>query len=214
MIVSLQFGLACRNQEAYGLRWGNLGPDFIDIIEVLSWGEIDEGKTAGSTPRRSTIPSLLVEDLATWKVTLSRFGYRTEDNDFIIAGNLTGEHRGKRDLCTGSCHFTQGQAKHWGRNYLRVAVNGVAKSVPGMSGIEGATPYALRRGGMATRLHSEDPQVVAEECGTSLQMLDRYYSFAMDEFRRQARRPVDVVWREARHKVAQGKTAATKLRAA
>jgi hypothetical protein len=83
-----------------------------------------------------------------------------------------------------------------------------------MSGIEGATPYALRRGGITTRLHSEDPQVVAEECGTSLQMLDRYYSFAMDEFRRQARRPVDVVWREAQHKVAEASSGKARSRAA
>jgi integrase len=130
MIVSLQFGLACRNQEAYGLRWGNLGSDFIDIIEVLSWGEIDEGKTAGSTPRRSNIPSLLVEDLATWKATLSRVGYRTEDNDFIIAGNLAGEQYGKRDPRTGGCHFTKNQATGWGSKYLRVAVNEVAKTAP------------------------------------------------------------------------------------
>jgi nickel/cobalt transporter (NiCoT) family protein len=38
---------------------------------------------------------------------------------------------------------------------------------PAFARILGATPYALRRGGIWLRLRSEDPQTVASECGTS-----------------------------------------------
>jgi hypothetical protein len=59
-------------------------------------------------------------------------------------------------------------------------------------------PYGLRRGGISLRLRAEDPQVVADQCGTSLQMLDRHYAFPIDDLRRQGPRPADTEWREAR----------------
>jgi hypothetical protein len=59
-------------------------------------------------------------------------------------------------------------------------------------------PYGLRRGGISLRLRAEYPQVVADQCGTSLQMLDRHYAFAIDDLRRQGPRPADTEWREAR----------------
>ena len=40
--------------------------------------------------------------------------------------------------------------------------------------------------------------MVADQCGTSLQMLDRHYAFAIDDLRRQGPRPADTEWREAR----------------
>ena len=48
------------------------------------------------------------------------------------------------------------------------------------------------------RLRAEDPQTVADECGTSLQMLDAHYAFAIDDLRRFGPRPFDVEWRAAR----------------
>ncbi len=201
ILVSLQFGLGARNQEVYGLRWGNVGADTIDIVEVVSWGVIDEGKTSNSTPRRATMPSLLRDDLDAWKAALRAHGYPTRPEDFIIPGDLAGEGYGVRDARTDACHVSAQQAKRWGTTYFGPAVEGVAGSVPELAGILGATPYSLRRGGITVRLHAEDSQVVAAECGTSLQMLDRHYSFAMDEFRRRRMRPLDEVWREARDKV-------------
>ena len=69
---------------------------------------------------------------------------------------------------------------------------------PGLADIRGATPHALRRGGISLRLRTEDPQTVARECGTSLQMLNSHYAFAIEDLRHQDPRPVDVEWREAR----------------
>jgi hypothetical protein len=69
---------------------------------------------------------------------------------------------------------------------------------PEFARILGATPYALRRGGISLRLRTEDPQVVASECGTSLKMLSDHYSFPIEDLRQQEPRPVDVEWRAAR----------------
>jgi hypothetical protein len=45
------------------------------VLEVLSQGRLDEwGKTEHSTQRRTTIPSLLQEDLAQWRSTLQAIG--------------------------------------------------------------------------------------------------------------------------------------------
>jgi hypothetical protein len=61
-----------------------------------------------------------------------------------------------------------------------------------------AVTYALRRGGISLRLRTEDPQTVARECGTSLQMLSRHYAFAIEDLRHQEPRPADVEWQAAR----------------
>jgi integrase len=202
--VSLQFGLGARNQEIFGLRWGNMGKEMMDLLEVISWGRLDEGKTYNSTPRQTTMPSLLIEDLKVWKSLLRSAGHSTRDEDFIISGDLAGSRYGVRDPRTGGCHFTRNQAGKWGPKYFTPMAKGVAKDVKGMAGILAATEYSLRRGGISTRLRSEDPQTIAAECGTSLQMLDQHYSFALKEYLRQPARPIDVVWREARRKVSSG----------
>lgn len=77
----------------------------------------------------------------------------------------------------------------------------VAETVEGMANIAGAKPYSLRRGGMTARVRSEDAQMVVGECGTSLDMLNRHYSFALAEYRRKGPQPFDEIWREAREKV-------------
>jgi hypothetical protein len=64
--------------------------------------------------------------------------------------------------------------------------------------VVGATPYALRRGFISLRLRTEDPQIVASECGTSLKMLSDHYSFPIEELRHHAPRPADVEWGAAR----------------
>jgi hypothetical protein len=199
--VSLQFGLASRNQEVFGLRWLNMGEELMKILEVISWGHLDEGKTYNSTPRETTMPSLLIEDLKAWKKLLEAAGHPTRPEDFIIAGDLAGRQYGQRDPHTGGCHYTRNQAGKWGPKFFTPMAKGVALEVKGMAGILDATEYSLRRGGITARLRSEDPQTIAAECGTSFQMLDRHYSFALAEYRRQPARPLDAVWREARSKV-------------
>jgi hypothetical protein len=69
---------------------------------------------------------------------------------------------------------------------------------PEFARILGATPYALRRGGISLRLRIEDPQTVASECGTSLKMLSDHYSFPIEDLRQQEPRPADIEWRAAR----------------
>jgi hypothetical protein len=196
-VVSLQYGLALRNQEVWGMRWMSIGPAFAEVLEVLSWGQLNEwGKTEHSTGRRCAEPSTLLCDLEDWRAVLRRWGHPARDFDFIFPGDLGGARHGVRDR-RGACHFSGSQARKWGPKFFRPAVSAVAEK-PEFQGILGATPYALRRGGISLRLRAEDAQTVAKECGTSLQMLDAHYAFAIDDLRRFGPRSVDVEWRAAR----------------
>jgi integrase len=197
-IVSLQYGLATRNQEVWGLRWSSLNAEFAWVSEVLSYGQLEQwGKTARSTQRRTTMPSILREDLEHWRTILRESGHPAHDTDFIIPGNLTGARHGIREAETGACHLSRAQAKIWGRECFTPAVRAVAER-PEFTRILGATPYALRRGGISLRLRTEDPQTVASECGTSLKMLSDHYSFPIEDLREHEPRPADVEWRAAR----------------
>lgn len=199
-LVSIQFGLGLRNQEVYGLRWSSLGAECARVIEVLSWNQLDEwAKTEHATGRAAKVPSLLREDLAWWQARLRDAGYPTRGVDFIIPGDLANEEFGIRDRQTGACHMSSNQAKKWGPRYLALAVSAVADSRDGYVNLRGATPYALRRGGISLRLRSEDAQSVAEQCGTSLEMLSQHYSYEIDDFgSNRDSRSVDEQWRKAR----------------
>ncbi len=198
MAVSLQYGLGSRNQEVWGMRWMSIGHDFAEVVEVLSSGALDEwGKTQHSTQRRTALPSILLEDLRDWREALRRWGHPARDVDFILPGDLAGARWGVRDAPTGACHFSGNQAQKWGPKFFNPAVQKVAER-PQFANILGATPYALRRGGISLRLRAEDAQTVAKECGTSLQMLDAHYAFAIDDLRRFGPRPAEVEWRGAR----------------
>lgn len=198
MVVSLQYGLAARNQEVWGLRWMSLADEYAWVLEVLSCGQLDEwGKTEHSTQRRTLMPSLLREDLAEWRAALRRAGHPAGELDFIIPGDLAGAQHGVRDARTGACHVSESQARAWGARFFTPAVTKAARC-PELFPILGATPYALRRGGISLRLRAEDPQTVASECGTSLKMLSDHYAFAIEDLRRHGPRPVDVEWSAAR----------------
>ncbi|HEV7938539.1 MAG TPA: hypothetical protein VGP18_11015 [Solirubrobacteraceae bacterium] len=171
------------------------------MTEVLSNGQLQQwGKTEHSTQRRTGIPSILQEDLEQWRAILTQSGHPARDIDFIIPGELTHARHGVREAETGACHLSKSQAKTWGRECFTPAVRAVAQR-PEFARILGATPYALRRGGISLRLRTEDPQVVASECGTSLKMLSDHYSFPIEDLRQQEPRPVDVEWRAARASV-------------
>lgn len=201
MIVSLQYGLAARNEEVYGLRWENVEGNLMHFVEVIACGRLDEGKTEGSTPRTCLMPACLVEDLARWRSLLEKAGRDVRPCDFIIAGDLASSRHGLRESEGDGCHFTECQAQKWGQKYFRPAVKTVAATVEGMANISRAVPYSLRRGGMTARVRSEDAQMVVGECGTSLDMLNRHYSFALAEYRGKGPQPFDEIWREAREKV-------------
>jgi integrase len=198
MIVSLQYGLCARNQEVWGLRWSSLKGDFAWVLEVLSNGRLDEwGKTEHSTQRRTTIPSLLQEDLAEWRSALQAIGHPARELDFIIPGDLAGPTHGERDPRTGACHFSENQASGWGQRFFTPAVEKAALQSE-LFAILGATPYSLRRGGISLRLRTEDPQTVASECGTSLRTLSKHYAYVIEDLHRNGPRPADTEWRAAR----------------
>jgi hypothetical protein len=127
---------------------------------------------------------------------LLAWGYPTRPEDFIIPGNLH-PRWGVLDPKTGAYHFSLNMTRLWRVRAFRPAVEAAAKE-EGLTAIAGATPYAIRRGAISVRLRAEDPQTVADECGTSLQMLDAHYAFAIDDLRRFGPRPFDVEWRAAR----------------
>jgi len=215
MIVSLQYGLGARNQEVWALRWSSLDGEFAWVLEVLSSGQLNAwGKTKHSTQRRAAMPGILQEDLSQWRVALQDADYPTRTCDFIIPGNLAGTQHGIREHPIGACHLSDNQARSWGARLFTPAVKKAAQR-PGLVAILGATPYALRRGGISLRLRAEDPQTVASECGTSLQMLSTHYAYAIEDLRRMGPRSADVEWRAARatqansglHEQAQGDTA-------
>lgn len=196
--VSLQYGLAARNQEVWGLRWASVTETFADIVEVVSWGELNEsGKTAHSTERRCALPGVLWADLTRWRTQLQDWGHPAREVDFIIPGDLGGEHLGVKDPRTGARHLSLNQCKKWGQKFFKPAVNEAAEDGE-FANILGATPYSMRRGGISVRLRAEDAQTVASECGTSLHMLDKHYAFAIDDLRRFGPRPFDEEWRAAR----------------
>jgi integrase len=196
--VSLQYGLAARPQEVWGIRWTSITETFADIVEVISWGELDQyGKTEHSTDRRTAVPGILWEDLTHWRAALRAWGHPARDVDFIIPGDLGGKRWGVEDPDTGAVHLSLSQCKSWGGKFFKPAVAKVAEQ-PQLADVAGATPYAMRRGSISVRLRAEDAQTVASECGTSLQMLDRHYAFAIDDLRRFGPRPFDVEWRAAR----------------
>jgi hypothetical protein len=197
-IVSMQYGLGARNQEVWGMRWMSLDEDFAWVIEVISHGQLDEwGKTDHSAQRRTATPGILREDLSEWRETLRQWGHPARDIDFIIPGDLAGTQHGVRDPQTGACHATQNQTGSWGTRFFSPAVTKAAEH-PELFNILGATPYALRRGGISLRLRAEDPQTVASECGTSPQTLSDHYAYAIEDLRQHGPRPADVEWRAAR----------------
>ncbi len=197
-VVSTQYGLAARNQEVWGVRWERLEEEYAEIMQVISWGELDDyGKTNKTTERRATMPPLLWADLQRWRAALRAWGHPARDVDFVFPGDLGGGRWGVLDEATGAVHLSKNQCQKWCGKFFVPAVRKVAEREE-FRAIRGATPYSLRRGGISARVRSEDAQIVARECGTSLEMLDRHYAFAMDDLRRYGPRPFNEMWSAAR----------------
>lgn len=178
-VVAVQYGLAMRNQEVWALSLGDLAGRRAVVREVLSYGQLDDGKTEGATgrSRRPPIDSLLAEDVAAFRSALAAHGYPTGADDFLFRGDLNGDYGAPAGHMTGS------QAHTWPGKYFARAVRRVAEEWPDEhAAIIGATPYSLRRGMISLRIRAgEDRQAIAKHCGTSVQMLERNYSFAIED---------------------------------
>jgi hypothetical protein len=63
--------------------------------------------------------------------------------------------------------------------------------LPSLHGdIIGAAPYSLRRGMISLRIRAgEDRQTIAKQCGTSVEMLERSYSFAIEDLKDEGPKP-------------------------
>jgi hypothetical protein len=148
------------------------------VREVLSYGALDAGKTERATgpSRRPPLDALLADDLTAWKAALAAHGYPTATDDFLLRGDLGGH--GAPDG-----HMPGSQAHKWPVKYFAPAVRKVAEEWPDEYGdIVGATPYSLRRGMISLRIRAgEDRQAIAKQCGTSVEMLERSYSFAIED---------------------------------
>jgi integrase len=184
--VSVQYGLAMRNQEIWALTLGDVASRRATVREVLSYGALDVGKTEGATgrTRRPPIDALLADDIAFWAAALAAHGYPAGADDFLLRGDLGGH--GAPDG-----HMTGSQAHQWPRKYFAPAVRKVAERWPEDHGeIIGATPYSLRRGMISLRIRAgEDRQAIAKQCGTSVDMLERNYSFAIEDLEDEGPKP-------------------------
>jgi hypothetical protein len=200
MIVSLQFGLALRNQEVYGTRWTFLeSSKRARVTEVLGLNELDDrAKTEGATDRRIWVPSLVYEDLTVWREMLVADGYQARDVDFVIPGDLTGPHSGIHERDTGACHMSSNQAQQWRARCMKPILEEVAKAHPAFANVVDATPYSLRRGGISARLRGENAQSVADQCGTSLEMLSQHYSYEIEDLEQTGPQSLDQQLRTAR----------------
>ncbi len=87
--------------------------------------------------------------------------------------------------------MTGTQAHNWPGRYFTPAVRKVAEEWPDEhSEIVGATPYSLRRGIISLRIRAgEDRQAIAKQCGTSVDMLERNYSFAIEDLEDEGPKP-------------------------
>jgi hypothetical protein len=87
--------------------------------------------------------------------------------------------------------MTGSQAHKWPVKYFAPAVRRVTEEWPDEhSDITGATPYSLRRGMISLRIGAgEDRQAIAKQSGTSVEMLERSYSFAIEDLEDEGPKP-------------------------
>jgi hypothetical protein len=83
------------------------------------------------------------------------------------------------------------QAHKWPSRYFVPAVRKVAERWPKQHGdILGATPYSPRRGMISLRIREgEERQAIAKQCGTSVEMLERNYSFVIEDVEDEGPKP-------------------------
>jgi integrase len=186
--VSVQYGLGMRNEEIWALTQADVAGRRATVREVLSYGALDTGKTERATgpARRPPIDALLADDLAAWTAALAAHGYPTAADDFVLRGDLGGH--GAPDG-----HMSGNQAHKWPGKYFAPAARKVAEEWGHEhADILGATAYSLRRGMISLRIRAgEDRQAIAKQCGTSVAMLERSYSFAIEDLEDEGPRPAE-----------------------
>jgi hypothetical protein len=103
--------------------------------------------------------------------------------------------------------MTENQAHKWPVKYFAPAVRRVAEEWPEEhSEIIRATPYSLRRGVISLRIRAgEDRQAIAKQCGTSVEILERSYSFAIEDLEDEGPKPAEEERRRARQLALAGK---------
>jgi hypothetical protein len=138
------------------------------------------------------------QDLTVWRAMLVAAGYQARDVDFVIPGDLTGPHSGIRERDTGACHMSSNQAQQWRARCMKPILEEVARTHPAFANVVDATPYSLRRGGISARLRGENAQSVADQCGTSLEMLSQHYSYEIEDLEQTGLQPLDQQLRAAR----------------
>ena len=158
-----QYLTGCRNQDRYGLRWGDVADGTIEFVEVVSSGRLNSGKVRASDRTVPTNPRLELS-LSDWRVFLKGEGIPVEWDDFIFPGSAPEGHQ------------SEAQIKRWGNKRFKPACRRVAAREPRLARLGDATPYSLRRGHISMRLRGgEDEALVARQCGTSIQMLRNHY---------------------------------------
>jgi hypothetical protein len=103
--------------------------------------------------------------------------------------------------------MTGNQAHKWPGKYFAPAVRRVAEEWPDEHrDIVGATPYSLRRGLISLRIRAGgDRRAIAKQCGTSVEMLVRSYSFAVEDLEDEGPKPAEEERLRARQLALAGK---------
>lgn len=198
-VVSTQYGLAARNREVWGLRWERLDEEFAEILQVISRGELDEyGKTNKNHPTTSDDAAAFVGRPTALALSATRLGAPRTRRRLRIPRRPRRQALGRAGEGERRHTPEQESMRKWSSKFFAPAAKKVAEREE-LRTIRGATPYSLRRGGISVRLRAEHAQIVAEECGTSLEMLDRHYAFAMHDLRRHGPAPFNEVWSAARN---------------
>ena len=104
--------------------------------------------------------------------------------------------------------MTGNQAHKWPSKFFTPAVRKVAERWPKEHGdILGSTPYSLRRGMISLRIRAgEDRQTIAKQCGTSVDMLERNYSFVIEDLEDEGPKPAEEERLHARQLALAGST--------
>lgn len=177
VLLTLEYGLGLRPQEALGATFRQLSKRKFRVTQVLTQAVTESGKkelrvigaakTAGAV-RSTDCAEWVAREVAAWKAMLGDLGLPNGPDDFIIPG----EH--------ADGHYSWAQYQNLSRD-LRSAARAATKSDAEEAYLERATHYSLRRGHISLRvLAGEDVKRIADDCGTSTQMIHRHYLHELD----------------------------------
>jgi integrase len=180
--IELIFDGGHRPQEIWGARWGDIDwpagrrdRGVLWVNWVLSEGELADAKTEGSHRPAPLLPRTAAV-LRWWRETAVEAGLPAGPDDFIFPG------------AAPDGHLTRHQQHQWPARCFKPAALAASQSEQ-HAYLAGATPYSCRRGHISSRLAAgEDIARVAEDCGTSTEMIHRHYLQALERGRSGSRR--------------------------